>query len=425
VLPLIALLVAQAAVPPWMTGQSRGEDLAVTLVTFGPGDSVPEWWGHSSLVVEDRRLGVGRLYNYGMFSFDQGFVSRFAQGRLEFWVDDSTPIDLTYRFYRDVLHRDVRLQALDLSPAQALEVAQALGTNVLPQNRVYLYHHYRDNCSTRPRDILDRALGGQLKQATSGPGRMSLREHTLRYSMVSPPMSLVLDFLQNDELEQPITQAQEAYLPDELERQLQALQIRREDGTMGPLVRSQTTWYRSDRAPPPERAPRWLPWELALGLGLAGVGLGLAHLGRDGARLPRVLLGLFTALWGLLGGLLGSTLFVMGALTNHTVTQHNENLFLLNPLTLALLPLGVMLALGSRRARRGLLVTWTALAAVTALGLACKVLWAFDQANWNLIALLAPTTGAFAALQWLDRRYQARRAAGPARVAGVAGQLPT
>ena len=416
-LPLLALLAAQAALPPWMTGQSRAEDLVVTLATFSPGDIVPEWWGHSALVVEDRALGQGRLYNFGMFGFDQGFLGRFARGRLEFWVDDGAPILGTYRFYKEQLHRDVRLQELELGPAQALQVARALGTHVLPENRVYLYQHYRDNCSTRPRDILDQALGGQLKRATSGPARMSLREHTLRYSMVNPPMSLVLDFLQNDELEQPITQAQEAYLPDELERQLQALQVLREDGTTVPAVRKRTLWYQSTRAPPPEHPPRWLPLEAALGLGLAMLALVLGHLGRTGAALPRVLLGAFTALWGLVGGVLGTGLFVMGAFTDHSVTYRNENLFLWNPLTLGLLPLGVLLAFGSRRAPRGLRVLWPALAGLTVLGVALKVLPAFDQANWNLIALLGPVTLAFAALQWLERR---QRAQGDARGAGAA-----
>lgn len=419
-LPLLALLAAQAAAPPpWMTGQSRPEDLAVTLTTFSPGDSVPEWWGHTALVVEDRRLGVGRLYNFGMFGFDEGFFGRFAQGRLEFWVDDSVPILSTYRFYKERLGRDVRLQELDLSPEQALQVARELGTHVLPENRVYLYQHYRDNCSTRPRDILDRALGGQLKRATAGPARMSLREHTLRYSMVNPPMSLLLDFLQNDELEQPITQAAEAYLPDELERQLQALQVVKADGSLGPVVRTQTAWYTSARPRPPERPPRWLPVEAALGLALAALVLALGHLGRRGAALPRVLLGLLTALWGLVGGLLGTGLFVMGAFTNHSVTRHNENLFLWNPLTLALLPLGLMLAFGSRRAPRGLRWTWTALGGLTALGVLLKVLPAFDQANWNLLVLLGPVNLAFAVLQWLEVRQRARSGAAPAREAAA------
>ena len=67
---------------------------------------------------------------------------------------------------------------------------------------------------------------------------MTLRQHTLRYSMVSPPMSLILDYLQADSLDKPITGLQDAYLPDELEMQVQSLQVKRADGSVRPLTKS-------------------------------------------------------------------------------------------------------------------------------------------------------------------------------------------
>ena len=79
---LATAVLTQAGGPPWLNGQSQPEDLEVWLVTFGPGDSVPEWWGHTALVVQDHRLNQGRLYNYGMFSFDNKMLPKFAMGRL-------------------------------------------------------------------------------------------------------------------------------------------------------------------------------------------------------------------------------------------------------------------------------------------------------------------------------------------------------
>jgi Domain of unknown function (DUF4105) len=369
-----------------MNGESRPEDLRISLVTFSPGDSLTEWWGHSALVVEDASRNQARLYNYGMFSFSEGFVNRFAKGRLEFWVSDDSMAG-TYRLYQQ-LQRDVRIQELDLTPAEALQVAGTLGTVVLPQNRNYLYQHYRDNCSTRPRDVIDAALQGQLKEATKGPARMTLREHTLRYSMVNPPMSLVLDFLQNDELDQPMMQQQEAYLPDELERQVQALSVRRADGSLKPLVRRQWNFYQSTRTPPPETAPRWTYWLLFIGTLTAGVMAWLA--GRAQVLWARLMLGLFTALFGLMGGILGLGLFVLSQFTDHTVTYRNENLFLLNPLTLGLFPLGLQFMFNSQKAPQRLAMLTRILSAGALFGLALKVLPPFDQNNLNLIALLMP-----------------------------------
>jgi hypothetical protein len=405
----LAAALTLSQLPPWMTGQSRPEDLSISLVTFGPGDTLTEWWGHTALVVEDRRLNHARLYNFGMFSFSEGFVHRFVQGRLEFWVADDSVSD-TFRLYGQ-LNRDVRIQELNLLPEQAQAVAQALGTHVLPENRTYLYHHYNDNCSTRPRDIVDAALGGQLKAATQVPARMSLREHTRRYSMVNPPMSLVLDYLQNDELDGPITQAHEAFLPDELERQVQALTVTRPDGARVPLVKRQWTWFKATRPPVAETPPNWTPWLLLLGLGVAGGGHALGWAARGGRRWPRVALGLVHVLFGLGLGAFGIFLFIVGLFTNHTVAQRNENLFLVNPVSFALLPLGVMLMLGSRKARPALLWTWSALGGLSLLGVALKVLPLFDQQNWNLIALLLPINAGFAALFWIDGRRREAKAA--------------
>ncbi|WNG25759.1 DUF4105 domain-containing protein [Cystobacter fuscus] len=400
---LTALPASAQELPPWGTGESRGEDLSVYLVTFGPGDDVPSWFGHGSLVVEDQKLHQSRLYNYGMFSFDERMLLRYAMGRLEFWVDDASPA-ATFRFYRS-LNRDVRLQELNLTPAQKVELGRLLAENVLPQNRDYLYHHYNDNCVTRLRDALDKVLGGQLHAAASGPGRMTLREHTRRYTAVGPPMSLLLDFLMNDEIDKPATRWQEAFLPDELERQVAEAQVLGADGERHPLVARAFTLYAAQGRPvTPAQPPSYAPVLLLLGLVLGGIAVGLALWERrTGGRAPRILLGLQNVLVGLVVGIPGLALFIMWLGTDHTVTYRNENLFLANPLTVLALPLGFVLMRGSPRGREWMWRLWVVLAALGVLGLVLKALPLFDQDNWRLIALLLPMSVGMAGAMTLGR----------------------
>ncbi|MBF5046337.1 DUF4105 domain-containing protein [Aggregicoccus sp. 17bor-14] len=396
-LPLALLLALAAAparaqeddgvpLPPWATGQSRPEDLTISLVTFGPGDDIPSWFGHGSLVVTDRRLNQERLYNYGMFTFDGRMLARFLMGRLEFWVGEASALG-TYRLYR-MLDRDVRIQELNLPPEKRLVLARALAQNVLPQNREYLYHHYNDNCSTRLRDGIDLATGGLFHQAQSAPARLTLRGHTRRYTAVFAPMSLLLDFWMNDEIDQPITRWEEAFLPDELEKQVEA--FRYPDGS--PLVARDVRFHTSKHhGPTPEEPPAYGPWVLALGVALGLVALGLAQRARAGARWARVSLGLQQALLGFVLGLPGLLLMLMWLFTEHTVTHRNENLLLANPLTLLALPLGISLARGKNpRTWARLRAVWAALAVTGVLGLVLKVLPRFDQDNWRLIALILP-----------------------------------
>ncbi|MFT3706689.1 MAG: DUF4105 domain-containing protein [Archangium sp.] len=413
---LIATTSAQQ-LPPWMTGESQPEDITVSLITFSPGDSLVEWWGHTAFVIEDRKLNKGLVYNFGMFGprmpgDDVGFVKDFIKGRLIFWVAHER-IDGTFGFYKDVLKRDVRIQELDLDPAEAMAIAKRLGTHVLPDNMYYRYHHYDDNCSTRPRDIIDEVIGGQLKAATSAPSSMTFRQHTLRYSRVDPPMSLVLDYLQGPRIDRPITGLGDAYLPDELEKQVQALQVKRADGSVRPLVKRQYKWFDSQREPPPATPPNWIPYELIVGALLGGLAHLLGHLARDGKKSWRVLLGLYTALNGLLLGILGIALFFLMFFTDHDVTYGNWNLLQASPVHFALFPLGLMFAFGNKRAPTGNRITWWIAAAMSVIGLIALPFTL--QANGNILAILVPLNLGFASMWFMAQRYKPAAAPAPAK----------
>lgn len=410
---LVAALSTAQASAPWMTGQSRPEDLKITVVTFSPGDELEAWWGHTALIVADTKLDYALLYNFGMFGpvgrqDDLAFIKDFIKGRLIFWVAP-TSIMGTFEMYRR-FDRDVRLQELDLEPSEAQAIATRLGTHVLPENMMYRYHHYNDNCSTRPRDIIDEAIGGQLKAATAGPSRMTLRDHTLRYSRVSPLMSLVLDYLQADSLDKPIIAQKDAYLPDELERQLNAQHVKRADGSDRPLVKKAWDFYTAKaRVKPPEKAPNWLLYELLAGLGLAALAHAFGHFGRDGKKSFRILLGLYTLLLGVLLGIFGSALTFLMLFTDHDVTYWNENIFQANPIHLALVVTGFQLMRGKVTAARNNRWVWSVLGAISALGVLIKVLPMADQNNWNILALTVPVNVGVTLLWWLDRRYQASK----------------
>ncbi len=104
-----------------------------------------------------------------------------------------------------------------------------------------------------------------------------------------------------------------------------------------------------------------------------------------GGRARRWVLGLHSALLGLVFGVPGTALFAMWAFTEHTVTWRNENLFLASPLTLLALPLGLSFIRGKSVKTPGRLTTlWLLHAALGLLGLALKVLPPFDQDNWRL-----------------------------------------
>jgi hypothetical protein len=371
-----------ATVPPWgIEGDkgSRGEDLVVRLVTFGQGDDVTEWFGHSALVVEDTAKNVSLLYNYGEFAFSEDTVVRYVLGRLEFHVG-ARSVERTLLSYR-AHNRSILIQDLDLDPDERLSLARFLANNARPENATYLYDHYTDNCATRPRDVVDAAVHGQLR-AASKPGRMTLRQHTRRMTQHAAWLSVPIDMALNGEVDRPITTWDEAFLPGELAKQVGELVVTRADGSARPLVKESRVWFEANRAPPPdEPAPTWPPL-VATGVALAAALLVV--------RRRRAALGALVALTGLVFGGAGTVLFLMWTITDHMVAHHNENLFVMSPVTLLLLPLGLAVSAGKRGAVRALYPHSLVLLVIALVDVAGKLTPWLPQKNAPFLALMLP-----------------------------------
>ena len=131
----------------------------IGVLTMGPGDIFWERFGHDAIVVEDPNTGSQTSYNFGYFDLaEPGFVGRFIRGEMQYMLV-ALPLQDDLQQYRDN-GRGVSVQWLDLEPAQATALAAALAENARPENARYRYDYFRDNCATRVRDALDRALGG-------------------------------------------------------------------------------------------------------------------------------------------------------------------------------------------------------------------------------------------------------------------------
>jgi hypothetical protein len=379
-----------------------GEDLTISMLTFGPGDHPFFKFGHNALWVQPRD-GQGLVFNFGTFAFDQpNLIPKFLKGRLMYWLS-VTPIERALYSYQ-ATNRTIEVQELDLTPAERVGLFRRLVENARPENREYLYDYFWDNCSTRVRDAIDVTLGGQLKAAAQGPASMSLRANALRLTADLMWEYVGLDFGLGSLTDRPMNRWQEAFLPEKLRDLLRTVRVEREGGAR-PLVRSERVIFAAHRPPELAQPPRWTNWFALIGV-LAGGGLAL--LGRAARRQPvaRVALGGLSSLLGLVLGLLGLILVALWLFTNHKAAHANANILLCAPWALGLAPLGIGVALGWPRARR--LAYWLAAsAAVLALvGVAAKVLPGVTQDNTAFVVLLVPV--------WLGLGWGLRQVA-PAR----------
>jgi hypothetical protein len=386
---LISPLSAQFSRPvvPWEHGLSDAQDLKIMLVTISPGDYLTDWWGHVGIAVEDSKYKVTRVYNFGLFSFEDGFISRFAMGRLIFWAGDAS-LQATINRYME-FNRTIAWQELNIKDEKKLELAQKLSFFILPENSHYLYHHYYDNCATRLRDFIDEAVDGNFKEFTQKTARLTFRQHTLRYTAHAPLMQWLLMFLMNDSIDKEIMQWDEMFLPDELAKYAGQLLLNDSVGTK-PFILNAGLYYKAERETVPDMSTNWPLWTIFCGL--------LLGLGAVGAiRINLKLLNTYTVIVSFTTGFIGLALFLMSLFTDHTVTHGNENIFLANPLSFLIFLISIAAVINPSAGKYRIIEkSWFALALMSIVLLLLKIFPMFDQDNLMIISVLLPVNLGFA-----------------------------
>jgi hypothetical protein len=138
----------------------------IELVTMGVGSLIWERHGHIALCVVDADPQNDVCYNYGIGDFRHPFdmTAGFFRGANSFWAGEMNPMDMLATYVS--ADRTVWVQPLPLTPPQKQKVIDSLRHDVLPENRYYAYDHFWDNCTTRVRDVIDRATDGALSSMT-------------------------------------------------------------------------------------------------------------------------------------------------------------------------------------------------------------------------------------------------------------------
>ncbi len=308
-----------------------GAQLEVYLITYGPGETYWERFGHDAIEVRDRASGEAVNFNYGVFDFDEdGFLVNFARGRMHYLMDAGLSAQ-DEQYYLQA-GRSITRQRLALTPEQAIALRDFLLWNLRPENARYDYDYYVDNCTTRVRDALDKALGGVIKaQLADRPGGMTYRQQTDRLMSAQPWLMLILDLGLGPYADQPLNAWQESFLPGVLQRQLRQVQLPDPTGSPQPLVTAEVQVAPNRLDTPPASPP-----DLRPPLAIAGMVLGvLLVLAR---RRAPVALAVFGAAYLLLAGMVGVAMLGLWTLTTHHAAWANANLLLFNPLAWLLLP---------------------------------------------------------------------------------------
>jgi Domain of unknown function (DUF4105) len=392
-----------------------GSELTITLLTMGVGEEVWEEFGHNALWFHVERppsMGppVDVVYNWGIFDSSQPyFIPHFLQGRMLYSMG-GYPYEQTLIDYR-ARDRAVWAQELDLTNQQKIALRDFVIWNSRPENARYRYDYYRDNCSTRVRDAIDRVLGGVIRATFSGrKTSYTYRSETLRLTQRQALLASGIDLGLGRPADRELTAFEEMFLPMRLRDYIRELRVDDGNGGTRPLVKNERMLLPTLTHPEATSPPRWMPVFLTLGLVLGVLFAVVGWRAARGSASARYTAGTLFAVWSFGAGILGLLLTLLWSVTDHTFAHRNENLLLFNPLWLVLAVLAPMTAVKGRLSRSTRWIIFV-LAGLALVALLLHLVGLSRESNGEMIAFALPP---ILAMAWAVHRGTAR-----ARLASV------
>jgi hypothetical protein len=304
-------------------------------------------------------------------------------------------------------NRTITIQELQLRPAQRLALLEFVQWNAREENRFYRYDYFRDNCSTRVRDALDRVLGGAIRRATSSViTERSYRDHALRLMAEDRLTATGIDIGLGRLSDRPITAWEEMFIPMLMRDRLRDVRVPDENGRLVPLVSSERVVFEARRAPEPYRPPNRAPLFLLASTVVGGIFLGLTPRRGGADGWPRGVARVLMTLWCFAVGLVGVLLVFLWTATEHVFAYDNLNLLQYNP---AWLFLGMLLPF-TGRPRPARWTMWCSAigACLTAVAMVLACVPPLRQHSLGVLMLAAPANLAAAGM---TRRLAGRDAA--------------
>jgi hypothetical protein len=194
------------------------------LITVDVGNRLWDNFGHTALRMVDENSATDIVFNWGLFDTSVGFMrfgANFARGLMEYQLGVSPPHWELSRYQGEA--RTVWQDRITLTNAQKLQLYQRLSWNLRPENVVYSYDYFFDNCTTRVRDYLNEALGGTLADQSQLLVSRTFRDEVQSHYASLPLIALSLDVLMNERIDRRMSQWEQMFLPASLRDQLNRL----------------------------------------------------------------------------------------------------------------------------------------------------------------------------------------------------------
>ena len=309
------------------------DSIEVSLITCSPHEEIYSLYGHSALRWHDLHnegptAGQDLVFNWGLFDFKKPyFVLRFVFGLTDYELG-VIPFERFVPYYKR-WGCSITEQVISLTNEEKHSLKKALADNLRQENKVYRYNFFYDNCSTRPRDIIERNVNGKIEWPDREDYTPSFRDMVRECNRNHDWSRFGNDILLGLKADFKTTRTEQEFLPLNLMQDMALAQIY-VNGEYRPLVKEQR-----NIAPPGVQIiePDWIlsPTETAIILVL----IALCILFVEWKQKKRFVWWDVTLM--LVQSAIGIVLTVM-IFSQHPTTSLNLNILLFNPLPIFFIP---------------------------------------------------------------------------------------
>ena len=302
------------------------DSVEVSLLTCSPHEEIYSLYGHAALRWHSGDEDL--VFNWGMFSFSKPyFALRFVFGLTDYELA-AYPFDRFWPYYQQ-WGSSITEQVLNLTNDEKRNLQRALAEKLRPENRVYRYNFFYNNCSTKPRDVVEQSIIGKVVYQEHEDFEPTFREMVRECNRNHSWSKFGNDMLLGVKADLKTTREEQEFLPYNLMCDFARAQIYK-DGTYRPLVKEQRLLV----PPGVQQIERTLmPGPVFMACLLLLISLGIAFYEWRKKKICKWWDVLLMTVQGLVGIVLTVMIF-----SQHPTTSLNLNLLLFNPLPLLFIP---------------------------------------------------------------------------------------
>ena len=216
------------------------DSVQISLLTCQPHEEVYSLYGHTAIRYYDKTRNMDLAINYGMFSFKKPFfILRFVFGLTDYemGIEPFDAFCAQYAGYGSGVYE----QVLHLTREEKSRITNAIYENYKPENRVYRYNYFYDNCTTRARDMLLDHLTRRLDVRIKDLKWESYRDLVHQCCRHTPWVKFGNDMLLGLQADFPIDHTQKQFLPENLKEDFEHIFLKTGKGKTEKLV-SRSGW---------------------------------------------------------------------------------------------------------------------------------------------------------------------------------------